>query len=1147
MTLRQIDRLDECYQLDKHVVFITGLQALVRLLLIQRRRDEQAGLRTAGFISGYRGSPLGGLDREIWRAGAAIEQAGIRFQPGVNEELAATAIWGSQQSTLFPEARVDGVFSLWYGKGPGVDRSSDALKHGNSAGTSRYGGVLVAAGDDHNCKSSTIAQQSEFAFVDAMMPVLNPTTVEELIEFGLLGYGLSRFSGCWVGMKVIPETADASQTIDFDHENLSLVEPSVAMPPDGLSIRWPDPPLDQETRLHRYKLDAAQAFARANNLDRMIIDGPRPRYGIVTAGKTHSDTMQALEDLGLSPELASETGIRVYKVGMSWPLEPVGARAFADGLDEILVVEEKRSLIESQLKELLFDVDSAKRPTIVGKRDKAGEWLLPSSGELNTGIVAAALGKRLARFFPSASIDSRLAYLAQKDDAIAKVSGNEARRPHFCSGCPHNTSTKVPEGSRAIAGIGCHFMVAWMGRNTETYTQMGGEGASWIGHAPFTNTSHVFQNIGDGTYVHSGSLAIRAAVASGVNMTYKILHNDAVAMTGGQPVEGGFTAGQVARQLVAEGVKPVVVVTDDPEQMKNDPELPGEVAVHHRSELDAVQLKLREQLGVSGLIYVQTCAAELRRKRKRNLIETPSRRVVINEAVCEGCGDCNKVSNCLSVVPLETEFGRKRAINQSACNRDYSCLDGFCPSFVTVRDAALKAPTALSLESLPDLPEPVMPDVSKPYNVLVAGVGGTGVVTASGLIGLAAHLEGKAVMELDQTGLAQKFGAVLSHLRVADSGDDLHGARIPVGQVDLLLGGDLLVAAGKDTLLRLSTDRTSVLVNSHEEMPPGFINERDLEFPGQALIRALQEASRVDGFHAVDASRLAHALTGDALSANVFLLGVALQRGLLPVTREAIERALELFGANVERNKLALNWGRYSVVHGAEAERLAGGAQSEAGVSESLDDIVARRAEYLAQYQDDDYADRFRNAVASAQEAEARVLPGSTDLTKAVARNYFKVLAYKDEYEVARLYTETGFLDRLREEYEGKPKLEFHFSPPWISGFDPNTGRPRKRTFGAWSIVLLRMLARMRFLRGSRLDPFSYSDDRKLERRLLDEYESDLAAVCERLDGNHFASALGLMSLPDQIRGFGPVKAQAAEEAALQRQALLDESPELAG
>ncbi|MGI9259827.1 MAG: indolepyruvate ferredoxin oxidoreductase family protein, partial [Gammaproteobacteria bacterium] len=1015
------------------------------------------------------------------------------------------------------------------------------------AGTSPYGGVLVAAGDDHNCKSSTIAQQSEFAFIDAMMPVLNPTTVEELIEFGLLGYGMSRFSGCWVGMKVIPETADASQAIDFDHESFSLVAPSFSMPPGGLSIRWPDPPLDQEARLHRYKLDAAQAFARANNLDRTIIDGPRPQYGIVTSGKTHSDTMQALEDLGLSPGRASETGIRLYKVGMSWPLEPVGARAFADGLDEIFVIEEKRSLIESQLKELLFDVNGAKRPTIVGKHDEGGEWLLPSSGELNTGVVAAALGKRLARFFPSASIDSRLAYLARKDEAIAKVSGNEARRPHFCSGCPHNTSTRVPDGSRAIAGIGCHFMVAWMGRNTETYTQMGGEGASWIGHAPFTDTEHVFQNIGDGTYVHSGSLAIRAAVASGVNMTYKVLHNDAVAMTGGQSVEGGFTAGQVARQLVAEGVKPVVVVTDDVERMKKDSELPGEVAVHHRGELDAVQLKLRDQPGVSGLIYVQTCAAELRRKRKRNLIETPSRRVVINEAVCEGCGDCNKVSNCLSVVPIETEFGRKRQINQSACNRDYSCLDGFCPSFVTVRDAALKAPTAQSQDQFPDLPEPVIPDLSKPYNVLVAGVGGTGVVTASGLIGLAAHLDGKAVMELDQTGLAQKFGAVLSHLRVANSGDDLHGARIPVGQVDLLLGGDLLVAAGKDTLLRLSTDRTSVLVNSHEEMPPSFINERDLEFPGQALMLALRETSRADGFHAVDASRLAFALTGDALSANVFLLGAALQRGLLPVTVAAIERALELFGANVERNKLALNWGRYSVVDGDETERLAGGVESEEGISRSLDETVARRAEYLTQYQDDTYADRFRSAVASIHEVEERILPGSTDLANAVARNYFKLLAYKDEYEVARLYTETGFLDKLCDEYEGKPKLEFHFSPPLISGTDPSTGRPRKKTFGAWSIVLLRMLARMRFLRGSPLDPFSYTGDRKLERRLLAEYEADLEAVCKRLDGSHFAAALELMSLPDQIRGFGPIKAQAAEETAQQRHALLEEWPELAG
>ena len=739
MNLRHIDRLDECYQLDKKTLFITGLQALVRLLLLQHDRDQRAGLNTAGFVSGYRGSPLGGLDRELWRASQVLDQAGVRFQPGLNEELAATSIWGTQQATLFPGAKVDGVFSLWYGKGPGVDRSGDAFKHGNAAGTSRHGGVLVAAGDDHACKSSTLPQQSEYSFMDAMMPVLNPANVQELIELGLMGYALSRFSGCWVGMKVIQETADASQTIDFDHDRFEIVQPEFELPADGLGIRWPDPPLEQEVRLHTYKLKAAAAFARVNRLDRIVIDSPKPRLGLITTGKSHGDTLQALADLGIGTQRASEVGIRLYKVAMSWPLEAEGIREFAEGLEEILVIEEKRGVIEAQVKEQLFDRQPESRLTIVGKLDEHGDWLLPSAGELSAATVARALGKRLSRYYSSPDIDERLNFLAQKDDAVKAVTGNGARAPHFCSGCPHNISTRVPEGSLAIAGIGCHFMAAGMGRNTETYTQMGGEGATWIGRAPFTDTEHVFQNLGDGTYTHSGSLAIRAAVSAGVNITYKILYNDAVAMTGGQPVEGGFTAGQVAQQLVAEGVRPVLIVSDDPKRVARDVNLPKEVSVHHRRELDRLQLDLREQRGVSALIYDQTCAAELRRKRKRGLIETPAQRVVINELVCEGCGDCNRISNCLSVVPVETEFGRKRAINQSSCNRDFSCLDGFCPSFVTLHGAEPKAPIPLDPDVLPSPPEPATPDLSSsPYNVLIAGVGGTGVVTASGLIGLAA-------------------------------------------------------------------------------------------------------------------------------------------------------------------------------------------------------------------------------------------------------------------------------------------------------------------------------------------------------------------------------------------------------------------------
>jgi len=1139
VTLRDIDRLDECYQLERKTLFITGLQALVRLLLLQSYRDRGEGLNTAGFVSGYRGSPLGGLDRELWRASKVLDQASVRFQAGLNEELAATSIWGTQQANLFPGVQVDGVFSLWYGKGPGIDRSGDAFKHGNAAGTSLHGGVLVAAGDDHTCKSSTLPQQSEYSFIDAMMPVLNPSNVRELIELGLRGFALSRYSGCWVGMKVIQDTADASQSIEFDHDRFEIVQPDFELPAEGLGIRWPDPPLEQEFRLHTQKLKAAEAFARANQLDRIIIDSARPRLGLVTTGKSHADTLQALTDLGISTERAGEIGIRLYKVGMSWPLEAEGIRRFADGLEEILVIEEKRGVIEPQLKEQLFGRGGEARPIVVGKLDEYGDWLLPSAGELTAATVARALGKRLARFYTSPDIHERLGFLARKDDAVKTVAGNGARLPHFCSGCPHNTSTRVPEGSLAIAGIGCHFMAAWMGRNTETYTQMGGEGVTWIGQAPFTDTEHVFQNLGDGTYAHSGSLAIRAAVAAGVNITYKILYNDAVAMTGGQPVEGGLSTGQVAHQLVAEGVRPVVIVSDHPEKFAGNYDVPGGVAIHHRQELDRLQLELREQPGVSALIFDQTCAAELRRKRKRGQIETPTRRVVINDLVCEGCGDCNQISNCLSVVPIETEFGRKRAVNQSSCNRDFSCLDGFCPSFVTLDGAEPKAPVPLDADVLPRPPEPEMPDLSVPYNVLVAGIGGTGVVTTSGLIGLAAHLEGKVVMQLDQTGLAQKFGAVLSHVRVARNIDDLHGPRIPAGQVDLLLGGDLLVAAGRDSLISLSDDRSAVLVNTHEEMPPNFINERDLEFPGQALLSALGRASRSDGFFAVDASRLATALTGDSLAANVLLLGVALQRGLLPVSAQSLERALELFGSNVEQNKRALAWGRYVVLEADKVEELAGKIEPAQDISESLEDAVSRRVTFLKDYQDSAYAERYERQVARVGEVETGIRPGSAELAEAVARNYFKLLAYKDEYEVARLYTETGFFEKLQSEYQGRLKPRFHFSPPWIAGIDPNSGRPRKYEYGSWIRGVLRVLAKFRFLRGTALDIFSYTKERRLERQLINDYEAMLACVCEHLDEPHFAAAVELASLPDRVRGYGPIKQAAAETAGERREEIL--------
>jgi len=1139
MQLRQIARLDEWYRFDEAgTLFITGLQALVRLLLAQGYRDRLAGLNTAGFVSGYRGSPLGGLDRELWRAAKHLEAAQIRFQPGLNEDLAATSIWGAQQTNLFSGARYDGVFGMWYGKGPGVDRSGDAFKHGNAAGTSKYGGVLAVAGDDHTCKSSSLPHQSEYAFIDAMMPVLNPANVEELVELGLYGYALSRFSGCWVGLKVTQETADATQSFALLPQNFAIVTPEIELPPGGLNIRWPDPPNDQEFRLQRHKLRAALAFVRANALNRTIIDSRYPRLGIVTTGKAHLDALQALEDLGIDPLRAGEIGVKVFKVGMSWPLEPDAIRRFAEGVEEIVVVEEKRGVVEAQLKEQLYNWQAKLRPTIVGKQDERGEWLLPSNGELTPALIARVLAKRMRRFHSSTDIEERVRFLEQQDRHLPVLAADVERQPHFCSGCPHNTSTRVPQGSRAIGGIGCHYMAASMDRDTVTYSQMGGEGATWIGQAPFTSTPHVFQNLGDGTYAHSGVLAIRAAVAAEVNMTYKILFNDAVAMTGGQPVEGHLTVARVAAQLVSEGVRPIIVITDEPQKYAGTHDLPPGVPVHHRRNLDRLQRELREVRGVSALIYDQTCAAELHRKRKHGIVQAPDKRVVINELVCEGCGDCNVQSNCLSVMALETEFGRKRRINQSSCNQDFSCLEGFCPSFVTLRGVKRNPPRPLAATVLPNLPEPRQAELKTVHNVLIAGVGGTGVVTASGLLGLAAHLEGKHVLQLDQTGLAQKYGAVLSHVRIAADPQRLHGMRIPAGQVDLLLGADLIVAAGKEPLSMLSTERSAIIVNTHEELPPSFIRDRDFVFPGDSLLGSLQAASRPNGLAALDATRLAASLLGDSIGANVLMLGFAFQRGQLPVSGAALYRALELYGRNVEENKLAFDWGRFAAQNQEQVERLAAAKQGQQSTDQSLAEKIARREEFLTAYQDRAYAQRYRARLARIAAAELRLRPGSQELQEAVARHYFAVLAYKDEYEVARLHTDAKFNADLRRNFGADLRMSYNFSPPFIARLDPATGRPKKYEFGPWILPVLRGLARLRWLRGTKLDLFGYGADRRLERDLLRRYERSLDKLVAELDESRFDLAVRLASLPDQVRGYGPIKRAAAERASAEERRL---------
>ncbi|MCK5274433.1 MAG: indolepyruvate ferredoxin oxidoreductase family protein, partial [Alphaproteobacteria bacterium] len=960
-----------------------------------------AGLNTACFISGYRGSPLGGLDTAMWRAQKFLEQNNIHFRAGVNEDMAATAIWGSQQVGLFPGAKYDGVFSMWYGKGPGVDRSGDALKHANNAGTAPYGGVLAVAGDDHTCRSSTLPHQSDHAFADASMPVLNPAGVQDVIDLGLFGFAMSRYSGCWVGFKTVAETVETSASVEIDPLRLEIAMPTdFEMPDGGLNIRWPDPPNAQEYRLHRYKLYAAIAFARANRLDRVTIAAPTPRFGIVTTGKSYLDVRQALDDLGIDEAYAAEIGLTVYKVAMAWPLEPEGARAFAEGLEEILVVEEKRAVIENQLKEQLYNWEAAKRPRIVGKFDEDSEWILPSAGALTPARIARVIAKRIARFHTSPRIAERLAFLEAKEKALDSMHPAPARIPYFCSGCPHNTSTKVPEGSRALAGIGCHYMVQWMDRRTDTFTQMGAEGVTWTGQAPFTEEKHVFVNIGDGTYFHSGIMAVRQAVASGANITYKILFNDAVAMTGGQPIDGPMTVPQISNQLYGEGVARTVVVTDEPGKYPIGAGWAPGVKVHHRDELDHIQKQLREIPGVTAIIYDQTCATEKRRRRKRGIMEDPPRRAFINDLVCEGCGDCSLQSNCVSVVPLETEFGRKRAIDQSACNKDFSCLNGFCPSFVTVEGGELRKPDRKSLGGevpFPVLPEPELPVLTEPYGILVTGIGGTGVVTVAQLLGMAAHIEDKGVGVLDIAGLAQKFGAVTSHVRIAPKPEDIHAVQIAAGGADLVIGCDLVVTAGADALGKMQDGMTRAVVNTHEMVTGDFTRDPDFTLPAEDMRGAIDEAVG-DGADYVAATRLANALIGDSIGANLFTVGYAWQKGLIPIGHEALMRAIEVNGMSVESNKQAFLWGRRAAHDLAAVEALAAaaGAAPEPELAETLDDVVARRVGYLTEYQDAAYAKRYADFVAKVRAAEGEQAAGHEELTGAVARNYFKLLAVKD-------------------------------------------------------------------------------------------------------------------------------------------------------
>ena len=1124
--------LDDKYTLESGRVFLTGTQALVRLPMMQRQRDLAAKLNTACFISGYRGSPLGGLDQAFWRAKRFVEKNHLHFLPGVNEDLAATAVWGSQQVNLFPGAKYDGVFAMWYGKGPGVDRSGDVLKHGNSAGSSPHGGVLLLAGDDHTCKSSTLAHQSEYAFMDALIPVLNPAGVQEFLDLGLYGWAMSRYSGCWVAFKTVAETVDSSASVYVDPHRVQIALPTdFEMPKGGLNIRWPDPPLEQEKRLHKYKLYAALAFARANALDKVVIDSPRRRFGIVTAGKSYLDVRQALDDLGIDDKLAAEIGLTVYKVAMTWPLEREGMRHFAEGLEEILVVEEKRAVIENQLKEQLYNWREDVRPRVIGKFDENREWILPSIDELTPARIARVIATRIRRFYTSGRIEERLAFLAEKETALAANPVTVKRVPYFCSGCPHNTSTLVPEGSRAMAGIGCHYMVQWMDRRTETFTQMGGEGVTWVGQAPFTETRHVFANLGDGTYFHSGILAIRAAVAAGVNITYKILYNDAVAMTGGQPVDGELSVPQITHQLFGEGVKRIVVVSDEPEKYPTAGGFAHGVAVRHRDDLDAIQRELREIPGVTAIVYDQTCAAEKRRRRKRGLMEDPQKRVFINEQVCEGCGDCSVQSNCLSVIPVETELGRKRAIDQSSCNKDYSCLKGFCPSFVTVHGGRLRKAAQKGRSAVPaaddDLPTPVLPALDEPWGILVTGIGGTGVVTIGALLGMGAHLEGKGCSILDMTGLAQKGGAVYSHIRIAKAPEDIHAVRIAAGGARLLIGGDMVVSGSFDALAKLRAGFSHAVINAHETVTGEFTRNPDFTLPNRELHRVLRNAVGPEAADFLDATRLATALMGDSIATNPFLLGYAWQKGMIPLSDEALLRAIELNGVAVEANKQAFLWGRRAAHDLASVERAAAPALAEPAthrLSRTLEDLIAKRVEHLTRYQNRAYAERYRALVERVRQAEETRAKGMTGLAEAVARALHKLMAYKDEYEVARLYTDGTFLAQLRQQFEGDYRLQFHLAPPLLADRDPETGHLKKRAYGPWMLKAFSVLARLKGLRGTALDPFGRSEERRRERALIGQYERVVEELIQGLTHENHELAVEIARLPLDIRGFGHVQ-----------------------
>ncbi len=1125
-------------------VFLTGTQALVRLPLIQRQIDQANGLNTAGFISGYRGSPLGGYDMELWRAKQELADNAIEFLPAVNEDLAATAVLGSQQVESDPDRQVDGVFGIWYGKGPGVDRAGDALKHGNAYGSSPHGGALIIAGDDHGCVSSSMSHQSDVAFMAFFMPTLNPASVAEYIEYGLYGFAMSRYSGCWVGFKAISETVESAASVNVGVTPTFHVPKDYQAPEYGLHYRWPDLPGPQVEARMVAKLDAVRAFAKRNPIDKRIYGIPDARFGIITTGKGHLDLMEALKLLGIDENRAREIGIDIYKVGMVWPLETEGARAFLRNKKEVLVVEEKRGIIESELKEFLYDYQSDKPNRMVGKYDEAGNPLVPWTGELSPTLLAPIVASRITHEFPELNFDEQLEALAARRVSFEAPS-DVKRTPYFCPGCPHNTSTKVPEGSKALAGIGCHFMASWMNRNTESLIQMGGEGVNWVSKSKFNGGKHIFQNLGEGTYFHSGYMAIRQAVAANTNITYKILFNDAVAMTGGQPVDGTITVPAIANQVRSEGVQRIAVVSDDPAKYTNKAQFPPATSFHDRSEMDELQRELRNIQGVSVLIYDQGCAAEKRRMRKRGTYPDPAKRIFINDAVCEGCGDCGEQSNCLAIFPLDTELGRKRKIDQSSCNKDYSCVKGFCPSFVTVEGGELRQTRALDTDDelnskVSRLPMPQYSALDDNYNMLVAGIGGTGVVTVGALITMAAHLEGKGATVLDFTGFAQKGGTVISHIRIGATPEALTQVRIADGAADAVVACDIVAGTDPRSSRVLSAGRTRVLVNNTEVPSGQFVQDRNANMRMQDRLQLIRGAVGKERVELVEANLAMERLLGNTVYSNVFLLGLAWQRGLVPVSHQALLRAIELNGVNIALNQQAFNWGRLAAEHPEYLDQAAA-LNTARPTPHTLEDIIEHRAALLTDYQNAEYSERYRSLVMRVHHAEAGLGTGSMPLTEAVARYLYKVMAYKDEYEVARLYTNGEFAKKLGDTFEGPYHLTFHMAPPIFNAGTDELGRPGKRQFGPWMLSALKLLARLKGLRGTAFDLFAWSHDRRKERKLMDDYIALLDSLAQGLNEHNHSVAVSCASLPDKVRGFGPVKSEAIARYYEEKVLLLDQ------